>query len=237
MTTQTVSSSTVKRLISDIKDLVNDPLSKEGIYYKHNEENMLLGHALIIGPQDTPYAHGNFLFRFAFPYNYPHAPPHVTYHTNDGSTRFNPNLYKNSKVCISLLNTWKGEQWTSCQTIRSILIVLYSILNDKPLLNEPGITEKHPDIENYNKIIKYRTLDTAIYKMVSGEYLTAEFDIFKEEISENFINSFDKIKFDINNKQNEELSCSIYNQSVRTHYNTLNRKFDIQYKKIKGIID
>ena len=70
-------------------------------------------------------------------------------------------LYKNTKVCISLLNTWKGEQWTSCQTIKSILLVLSSLLNDKPLLNEPGIATTHPDIIPYNKIIKYRTIDTA----------------------------------------------------------------------------
>ena len=83
---------------------------------------MLVGYALIIGPKDTPYAYGNFLFKFLFPYDYPHTPPKVTYHTNDGYTRFNPNLYKSGKVCISLLNTWKGEQWTGCQTIKSILL-------------------------------------------------------------------------------------------------------------------
>ena len=108
MTDQIITSTTVKRMISDIKEITLNPLSKEGIYYKHHEQNMLKGYALIIGPPDTPYAFGNFLFKFNFPYNYPYSPPIVTYHTNDGQTRFNPNLYKNSKVCISLLNTWKG---------------------------------------------------------------------------------------------------------------------------------
>ena len=181
MTTPIVSATTVKRLISDIKDIAQNSLAKDGIYYKHDEENMLKGYALIIGPSETPYAYGNFLFKLTFPYNYPHSPPHVTYHTNDGVTRFNPNLYKNSKVCISLLNTWKGEQWTSCNTIRSVLLVLCSILNDKPLLNEPGITKFHPDIENYNKIIKYRTLDTAICKIITEEILDDDFKIFKKK--------------------------------------------------------
>ena len=135
MTDTIISSATVKRLISDIKEITLNPLTKDGIYYKHDESNMLCGYALIIGPIDTPYQYGNFLFKFIFPYNYPHAPPHVTYHTNDGVTRFNPNLYTNGKVCISLLNTWQGEQWTGCQTITSILLVLSTLLNDKPLLN------------------------------------------------------------------------------------------------------
>lgn len=53
-----------------------------------------------------------------------------------------PNMYKNRKVCVSILNTWRGEQWSGCQTIKSVLLTLMSLLDSKPLLNEPGITEK-----------------------------------------------------------------------------------------------
>ena len=33
----------------------------------------------------------------------------LTYLTNDGNTRFHPNLYRNGKVCLSVLNTWRGK--------------------------------------------------------------------------------------------------------------------------------
>ena len=46
------------------------------------------------------------------------------------------NLYKNGKVCISLLNTWQGEQWSSCQNISTILLNLVALLNNTPLLND-----------------------------------------------------------------------------------------------------
>ena len=67
----------VKRLISDIKDLKKNKnnLSKEGIFYEHDETNIMKGYALIIGPKDTPYEYGNFLFIFDFPEDYPHSPP------------------------------------------------------------------------------------------------------------------------------------------------------------------
>ena len=55
-----------------------------------------------------------------FTTDYPHSPPQVTYWTNGDNIRFNPNLYKCGKVCVSLLNTWRGDQWTSCQTISSV---------------------------------------------------------------------------------------------------------------------
>ena len=217
-----ISSTTVKRLISDIKQITLNPLTKDGIYYKHDETNMLSGYALIIGPKDTPYQYGNFLFKFDFPENYPHSPPKVTYYTNDGKTRFNPNLYISGKVCISLLNTWKGEQWTGCQTITSILLVLCTILNDKPLLNEPGITEKHKDHEAYNKIIKYKTIEIAINKMLIKTTIPEIFLIFYDDIVENFIKNFDNIINDIKNKEDELISCGIYNLSIRTSYKKLN---------------
>ncbi len=234
MANRVITATTVKRLISDIKDIINNPLSKDGIYYKHDQENMLRGYALIIGPTDTPYAYGNFLFKFKFPDNYPYAPPLVTYYTNDGITRFNPNLYKNGKVCISLLNTWKGEQWTSCNTIRSILLVLCSILNDKPLLNEPGITIHHPDIENYNKIIKYRTIDVAICKMMEEDCLDQEFHIFKEEMNENFIKNYKNIINDVTDKDNEQLDCGMYWLSARTYYNKMKHRLEKINKAIQA---
>ena len=96
------------RLLKDVISIIKEPLTENGIYYVHDEGNMLKGYAMIIGPEDTPYHHGFYLFEFDYPSDYPFSPPKVTYHTNDGKTRFNPNLYRNGKVCVSILNTWKG---------------------------------------------------------------------------------------------------------------------------------
>ena len=38
----------IKRLLKDIKELENNPLEKDGIFYKHCEENLFKGYALII---------------------------------------------------------------------------------------------------------------------------------------------------------------------------------------------
>jgi len=67
---------------------------------------------LIIGPADTPYANGCFLFDIFLPTNYPSAPPTVHFLTTGGGRiRFNPNLYECGKVCLSLLGTWSGPSW------------------------------------------------------------------------------------------------------------------------------
>ena len=153
---QFVSKETIKRLVKDVKDIMKNPLTDNGIYYTHSDSDILSGQALIIGPPNTPYEFGYYLFKFNFPSDYPHRPPVVKYCTNDGVTRFNPNLYKSGKVCVSILNTWKGPQWTGCQSITSVLLCLCgSVLNEQPLLNEPGIGINHVD---YNKSVSYTHL-------------------------------------------------------------------------------
>ena len=61
-----VSNETIKRLLTDIKEIMKSPLTAHGIYYEHNETDMLKGQALIIGPKDTPYQDGFYLFEFLF---------------------------------------------------------------------------------------------------------------------------------------------------------------------------
>ena len=102
-----------RRLAKDVVRIIKNPLTEHNIFYKHDENDMLKGYALIIGPKDTLYDNGFYFFKFNFTKNYPYEPPKVEYLTNNGRTRFHPNLYRSGKVCISILNTWKGEQWTS----------------------------------------------------------------------------------------------------------------------------
>ena len=109
---QFITKGTVNRLLKDVKQIILNPLTENGIYYIHDDEDMLKGYALIIGPSETPYFSGYYFFELNYPVDYPHSPPKVKYLTNGNNVRFNPNLYKCGKVCISLLNTWRGEQWT-----------------------------------------------------------------------------------------------------------------------------
>jgi ubiquitin-protein ligase len=157
-----ISKETITRLLRDVRNIIKNPLTDNGIYYIHDEEDMMKGYAMIIGPSDTPYFGGFYFFEFIYPSNYPHSPPIVKYLTNGGGIRFNPNLYTNGKVCISILNTWTGEQWTSCQTISTVLLTICTVLCKNPLLNEPGVMPGHRDLENYNKIIEYSNINIAI---------------------------------------------------------------------------
>ncbi|MCO5551104.1 hypothetical protein L7F22_004601 [Adiantum nelumboides] len=77
------------------------------IFLCMDEQRMDVLWALIIGPKDTPYENGVFLVDILLQATYPDEPPKVHFlTTGGGKARFNPNLYKNGTVCLSILGTW-----------------------------------------------------------------------------------------------------------------------------------
>ena len=164
--TKIITNETIRRLLKDVKQIMKHPLTDNGIYYIHDDTDITKGYAMIIGQKDTIYYGGYYLFSFDFPFDYPFSPPKVTYMTNDEKTRFNPNLYICGKVCVSILNTWSGEKWSSCQTINSVLLTLCTLLNNEPLLNEPGQNSNSKDFISYHKSIQYTNIDYAICDMI-----------------------------------------------------------------------
>ena len=175
---------TQRRLVQDIKTIIQNPLTNHGIFYAHDEDDILRGYALIIGPNETIYEDGYFMFEFHFPPNYPFSPPKLIFCTQGDNIRFHPNLYRNGKVCLSILNTWKGEGWTSCQTISSVLLTLVSLFHNKPLLNEPGITKRHRDFETYHRIIEYKTYQVAINTILLQKNISTSSSIKQNKLFE-----------------------------------------------------
>jgi ubiquitin-protein ligase len=231
-----LSKDTVKRLIKDVKCLIKNPLDNEGIYYKHDEENILKGYAYICGPEDSIYFGGNYFFEFIFPHNYPHSPPTVTFLNKgggDGVTRFHPNMYKTGKVCLSILNTWVGDQWTGCQSIRSVLVTLISIMDNEPLLHEPGFRKSSPDFLSYHKIIIYKNLEYSVCYILQNKlgYLQNCQKMFKTEIETNFKKNKESLK-----KIIDDLKCTepceyftragVYNMNVQIDWNYIHSQFN-----------
>ncbi|KAJ6485001.1 ubiquitin conjugating enzyme family protein [Mycena vitilis] len=135
-----------KRSLAIAKELSiltnNLPIAwNSSIFLRIDETRVDVIKALITGPEGTPYYNGCFLFDIFLGPNYNQSPPSVKYMTtNGGKYRFNPNLYADGKVCLSLLGTWQGPGWVSGRsTLLQVLISIQSmILCEEPYLNEPG---------------------------------------------------------------------------------------------------
>ena len=161
--------SCIARIKNDIKAFATS--QPPGIALVPDEEDITKLHALIVGPHGTPYEGGLFYFILRCPEDYPFKPPRVTLMTTGGGrVTFNPNLYHCGKVCLSILGTWEGPQWSPAMHFSHVLISIQSILNDKPFHNEPGFSHETQFINeanDYNEMIRHETLRVAVVAMMA----------------------------------------------------------------------
>ncbi|XP_073817547.1 BIR repeat containing ubiquitin-conjugating enzyme isoform X2 [Musca autumnalis] len=138
--------SRVKRLAQEAVTLSTSlPLSfSSSVFVRCDTDRLDVMKVLITGPADTPYANGCFEFDVFFPPDYPNLPMLINLETTGRhSVRFNPNLYNDGKVCLSVLNTWHGrpeEKWNAqTSSFLQVLVSIQSlILVPEPYFNEPG---------------------------------------------------------------------------------------------------
>jgi len=233
-----LSRETVHRLVKDVAELIKHPLTEHGIYYQHNEQDMLRGKALILGQSETPYFGGFYFFDFEFPLDYPFSPPKVLFQTQGENIRFHPNLYPCGKVCLSLLNTWRGEQWTSCQTISSLLLSLCCLFSAEPFLHEPGVFAQHPEFSAYQEIITFKNFDLACCGVLLNQVsfvgnpfvsiIQQQFQLHKNDWKA----KMEKEKEKENNNYPHWVNMTVYPMKVWIDYDALLFKFD-QIKDIK----
>jgi len=226
--------SRIKRILHDIIAIDNDPI--EGIYISYDDVDISNVKALIIGPNDTPYEGGFYLFDIIFPNEYPHLPPKVLFKTTNGKIRFNPNLYENGKVCLSLLGTWSGPQWTSVQTLRSVLISIQSILNENPIINEPGFEKTKIDdtrCTSYNRVVQWHNYNFAIFEMLKDCYIPEFHDIINNYFYEHHNDYFSKLIY-LKSCFEGEIYNSLWGMNVRINYANVINNLSTIYSKIES---
>ena len=230
-----------KRILSDLKELESskDELNKIGIFYHMNEDNIHDWMAVIKGTENTPYEQSYFLFKIKIPNiankdkgSYPMVPPQFKFCTRDGVTRFNPNLYIDGKVCVSLLNTWSGPSWTPVYSLKTVLLTIQAeIMNSNPLVNEPGWENaSKKEYNRYNKIIQYKSLEIACLNIFNKKYNLGYFSVFYDIIKENITKNYENILILIDKLIKENPNCETvkmpcYSRNIQVDFKSLKQKF------------
>ena len=166
---QSASRKQLKRLMRVATELSALPTTAlewaSSVLARSDEARMDLVRVAVLGPADTPYMNGVALVDLMLPASYPDVPPQASFvSTAGGTVRFNPNLYANGKVCLSLLGTWTGPSWSPGQsTLAQVLLAIQGqIMNSNPWLNEPGFPAVPQLCSQYNCVLRLATLQHLI---------------------------------------------------------------------------
>ncbi|XP_039757629.1 baculoviral IAP repeat-containing protein 6 isoform X2 [Pararge aegeria] len=185
----------MKRLAQEAATLATSlPLSySSSVFVRTDTDRLDVMKVLITGPSDTPYANGCFILDVYFPAEYPAVPMLINLETTGRhSVRFNPNLYNDGKVCLSVLNTWHGrpeEKWNAhTSSFLQVLVSIQSlILVPEPYFNEPGYERSRGTRVGNSASLEYNSnIYQACVRWAMLDHLRAPESCFKEVIQTHF---------------------------------------------------
>lgn len=108
-----------KRLTKEYRTISENP--PPYIIAKPNEENILEWHYIITGPDNTPFAEGQYHGILRFPAEYPFKPPSISVITPNG--RF----ACNTRLCLSM-SDYHPDTWNPAWSVTTILTGLLSFM-------------------------------------------------------------------------------------------------------------
>jgi len=233
------------RILYDIKNIEKNQenLNKqEGLYFKFNVSSVTFStkySMLIIGPDDSPYVGGFYLFESQFPDQYPFLPMKIKSITQGGDIRKHPNLYRCGKCCFSFLGTWTGPPWTACQNPTTVGISMRSVLTNNPINNEPGWEKKNDAVTKlYETLIRYFNIKYGVIEILKGitqgvnkysPFKAAIIDVFKQKYT-TYKNEIKKL----NHLNKTDVKSPVYSFNVYIDCDLLNKDLDTIYHDLNG---
>eukprot|EP00004_Rigifila_ramosa_P020217 TRINITY_DN5235_c0_g1_i1.p1 TRINITY_DN5235_c0_g1~~TRINITY_DN5235_c0_g1_i1.p1 ORF type:complete len:912 (-),score=190.68 TRINITY_DN5235_c0_g1_i1:12-2747(-) len=153
------SSPAISRSVQKEYKLLRSTLTTKGISVIAFENRMDLFRAVMLGPANTPYMDGLFVFDIYLPPTYPNDAPLVHYFSFE-KEKLNPNLYTDGTVCLSLLGTWAGnsvESWNPGKSniVQVVLSIQALVLNTFPYFNEAGYEKQRGSEEGERNALFY----------------------------------------------------------------------------------
>ena len=169
----------------DIQNMSSDETKSLRMFYSADDSKVSNGTALMFGPEGTPYEDLPILLEIQFPADYPFTNPNVKFITCDSITRFHPNLYVQGKVCLSILGTWAGPSWTSIMSLRTVLLSIMGLLDNEPILHEPGYANSKGTqmSKEYSAFVEHSALRYIVsaIEQYSKKNMSLALKLFEEE--------------------------------------------------------
>lgn len=138
------------RILSDLKELMNNDIPETIKEVQINEDNIYGEHSVLMnGPKDTPFEDGIFKLVFTLPADYPFKPPVMHFLTYV----YHPNISRDGSICIDILK----DQWSSALRLYKVILSISDLLAtpnpDDPL--SPDVAHEYKSNKDlYTKKVK-----------------------------------------------------------------------------------
>ena len=208
-----------KRIVADIGELQQSIYADSGIYYHAEESNVHKGSACVFGPEGSPYEDCPMLYSFNISHEFPFESPKVLFHTHDGITRFHPNMYREGKVCLSILGTWEGPAWASTMRLSTILVTLQSLMDTNPIVHEPGYSNPTKEIkEGYRDFVEHACMRYILDRAEGEKTHPEQFIPFENEFAARLPAILLRLEKRLQGRQEKIFTALPYQMQGKTNY-------------------
>jgi len=222
----------MRRISAEFASLSNSlPLSEaSSIFVSSDETRMDLLKFAIIGPPNTPYQNGFFVFDVMLPPSYPWRAPQACLVTTGHSTvRFSPNLYQDGYICLSLLGTWSGPGWDpQCSNLLQLCVSVQSLIFvSEPYFNEPGYDKLRSDPKSVQAARQYESrIRNATLRWAMLEHLRNPPEGFEDCANAHFRSKKEQIAKQLEEWESADYALSDKNDVIRC-CDEVRRRLDI----------
>jgi hypothetical protein len=141
------------------------------------------------------------------------SPPKVEFNPKTSSCRFHPNYYTTGKVCLSIINTWAGQDWSPSMSLMALLVTIEERFFERALGCEPGHENSSiHKFQQYNDFVEYNKYKTAIIDVMLQRYPIYEpfTDVIHQEFHNNNKWHIERVTQLIHTKQGHHLQSPTY---------------------------
>ncbi|KAL3224015.1 hypothetical protein MRX96_026955 [Rhipicephalus microplus] len=226
-----------RRLNRDLMNIFDNPAP--GVFVEPEASDITNVHAVIVGPDRTPYQGGFFHFVLKCLIDYPARPPLVRFMTTDaGRVRFNPNLYSSGLVSLSILGTFPGPSWTPEMTLKTVLVSIQSLLTKQSLADEPALGREVgtwlEETTGYNAKLRFQTLRVAICDVLEACLLgnSSYPPVLQQAVLKHFVDHYAKYEIVACSQLSLDPSSLTGNMKASQGYETLLQRLRDLYSRI-----
>lgn len=112
--------------------------------YPLNELDIYTWEAIIEGADGTPWEGSIFRLKMVFTEDFPYSPPSITF---KDPIPFHPNVYRDGKICLDIIQVGPSGKWASVYGVDKILLSIQSLLTDP----NPSSPARREAAEMYDK--------------------------------------------------------------------------------------